>query len=224
MTTGIERFKMEEKIRMLFFKHRGNILAIAKEGDVDVEYVRKITQKIKRRRLSEADFSIACNISEAILLGREQRLYYLQRRLDDILTHKHLVSVCCSSSVKENMWEEEIHYKCKKCGADCEVDLSDDISDLNVTRLVDLMRKEDEMIGKFLALMGFVAKGGELAPELEPAKPIKRLESKDIITVDSEDREFLDMLRKIDPKKVTSLKKRVLAIVKEEAEAQENNE
>lgn len=157
MTTGIEKFKQVERIRRLFFKHRGNIPAIIEETGLDGNYIRKVARKIRKGFSRDVNFQTACFITDAILSGREQRLILLEERLQEVLNKKEVVSRCCKRLVNVNYWEQEPRYKCLGCGADCDILEADIVNDNTVVKLIDRMRKEDELVAKFLAAIGLIA-------------------------------------------------------------------
>lgn len=207
MSTGIEKFKTEERIRRLFFKHRGNINAIINETGFDGNYIRAITKKIKGSLRKDVNFEIACFITDAILAGREQRLIIMEDRLQELLNKKKkLISACCNWEIKENKYENEIRYKCLKCFGDCDTIEIDTVNDTQVVKLIDRMRKEDELIAKFLATMGIVATGGELSPP--PQQPSRiSVESSEVASLPPVEKKMLEKLQDLNESEISEIRR-----------------
>jgi len=201
METEITKFRQKERIRRLYFKHRGNINAIIEETS--------ITKKIQKSFRHDVSFEIACFITDAILEGVEQRKIILEDRLQEILKAKRIKSICCKSPVSEHKYEGSIWYKCKKCGGNCEVEMADEVNDGTVVKLIDRMRREDELLSKFLIAMGIVVK----TPNILEEKKTKQESSSKFITVQSAEalppgeQKLLEKLSNLDESKISEIRR-----------------
>jgi len=123
MTTGIDKFKLDEKIHIYYLKHRGNIVAVSNDlPDIDLEYIKKIVKKIKNRAKRDIDYFVANNIMEYFLLGTEQRKFHLQQILNS-LEHEveKYVTMCCKSTFETVVGDEVAYYTCDKCHQTCKI-------------------------------------------------------------------------------------------------------
>jgi len=205
--SGIERFKLEETLRRLYFKHRGNVLAVAREAGLEdqLEYVRKVTNKIKRGFDHTVKFEIACFVTDALLAGREQRLILIEDRIKDLLKQIEMHSTCCGAKVTKNKYEGSTWYKCNKCKENCEVVLEDCIKDIDVIRYIDRMRKEDELIYKFMVTMGFLSKM-ENTSEEPGALPANIIDSQ-TKALNAEEMEMLNKLQSMSGTDIAQIRK-----------------
>jgi len=207
MSSSIEKYKLEETLRRIYFKNRGDVLATAREAGLEdkLEYVRKITDKIKKSFTHEINFGIACFVTNALLGGREQRLILMEDRIKALMNKIELRSICCDAKVLDNSFEGQVRYKCGKCLGDCDVSLEDCINDVNVVRYLDRMRKEDELIYKFMVSMGFISKMDDKSAE-QGSLPAHVIESQ-AKALTEEDAEMLENLQNMNGVEVTSLRK-----------------
>ena len=118
MATGIEKFRLEEKVRLTYLKHRGDVLKVAEELDLPLEYVKKIGDKIKKRCGRDVNYLISNTLMEHILMGHSQRIQYLVECLQGLKgKEESLESLCCQAPVKEvvkRRWK--VDFLCLKCG------------------------------------------------------------------------------------------------------------
>jgi len=81
---NVQKYILEEKIRLLHAKHRGDVLAIAEESNLPVEYIKKIAGKIKKRCSRDVSYLISQTLMEHILEGYKQRTFLLVESLKEI--------------------------------------------------------------------------------------------------------------------------------------------
>jgi len=81
---NIEKFKLHERIKISYLKHRGNILAVVEELGVDAGYVRRVAEKIKGRERRDVDFLMANDLMQCILMGYESRVRHLMHMLSTL--------------------------------------------------------------------------------------------------------------------------------------------
>jgi len=216
MTTGIEKFKQQERIRRLFFKYRGDMNTIIKETGLDGDYIRSVTNKIKRSFSHDINFEIACFITDAILSGREQRLIILEDRLHEILKDKRVESICCAAPVSKHEYEGSTWYKCEKCKGNCEIQEVDMVNDTQVARLINTMRKEDELIAKFVVAIGIVAANPE-QPNNSLTTESKKIpvQSMEINSLPPSEKRMLEKLNQLDESKVMEIRRLVETKIEE---------
>jgi len=157
---NIEKFKVEETIRISYLKHGGNILKVSEELQLDTAYVKKITDKYENAQRRDVDRLVANDIAKYVLLGSEQR----KNRLIDIINtladdEKIYLSSCCHVPVREHSFDGEVYYICKSCNETCEIELStkDAIYKL-ILRYNEQLREEDKLLIDFADKMGFTNK------------------------------------------------------------------
>ena len=162
MSSEIEKFRLEERLRLLCFKHRGNVELVAKEGNVPIEYAKKIIDKLRKQQKRDVSLMVSSTIAEQVLIGTEQRKAYLIELLNQEMSKPpEEESVCCRSSVITYIWEGEPQKKCKKCGNTCEVEILDNRKKTLILNIVEQLRAEDESVVDFLERLGFVNKPQE---------------------------------------------------------------
>lgn len=211
MSNQITKFQLEEKIRRLYFKHRGNLNAIIEETGLDEEYIRKVTNRIRKKFKHDVSFEIACFVTEALLSGREQRLVILEDRLREILQKKSVVSLCCGYPIAIHEYGGSTWFRCKKCQQNCETTETDQVNDNTLIKFIDRMRKEDELIGKFLATMGIIAKN----PDLPIEEGRKNLPENPTIDIEVEEelppaeQKLIQKLKLLDPSDINRIRRLV---------------
>jgi hypothetical protein len=223
MASQIEKFKLEETIRRLYFKYRGDVLKVAKEAGLEdrIDFVRKVSVKIKRGfKHNTANFEIACFVTDALLAGREQRLILLEDRVQKLLSKFEFISTCHSCKVTKHEYEKKIWYKCNSCGENCDITLEDCVNDQAVVRYIDRMRKEDELVYKFMVTMGFISKidQSEGSPETLPVDVIES-ETK---SLSAEEATLMNQLQKMDGIELTELRKTIQDRISKAAQARDN--
>jgi hypothetical protein len=150
---------LEERIRLLCFKHRGNVELVAKEGNVPVEYARKIIDKLRKQQKRDVSMMVSSTIAEQVLIGTEQRKAYLIELLNQEMSKPpEERSICCHNHVKTYIWEGEQQKKCLKCGNACEIELLDNRKKPLILNIINQLRAEDESVVDFLERLGFVNK------------------------------------------------------------------
>lgn len=161
MTTGIEKFKLEERVRLTYLKHRGDILKVAEELELPLEYVRKIGDKIKKKCRRDVAYLVSTTMMEQLILGHSQRIQYLVECLDSLKDKEEAVqSLCCKAPVEMRIvrrWKEE--FFCLDCGKICFVKIvtKTSIYDLKY-KAIEMLREEDVALVTFAEKMGYTDK------------------------------------------------------------------
>jgi len=164
MSQSLEKFRSEERVRLSFHKHRGDVLAVSKELDIDLAYVQKVTKKIQKRMRRDTSLWIADTLMQQILLGHGQRCSYLKGILDK-LEHREqlLVSVCHEAPVvpitSDAVGAEDTPYMCVTCGKPCRAKLMDRAFIFKLLhQTLEQLREEDRVLIDFAEKMGYTAK------------------------------------------------------------------
>ena len=159
MSTGIEKFRFEELVRLSFIKHRGNPLAVSSELGVELELVKKLGDKLKKKTAYDVKRLVAENIMQHLLLGHEQRIMYLNDCLH-ILEGKDTVdiSTCCASPVKWTTHRTP-RARCLKCNTYCHTKKVDRPKVMELRfKAVEMLREEDIALTEFAVKMGYTDK------------------------------------------------------------------
>lgn len=152
---SIEKFKLEEKIRIAFLKHRGDLTEMQKDTGLDLELLRKMKYKFQRRRGFGDSIITAPTIANYILEGVESRIYHHMEMLRGLDKKEHvLMSVCCKMPVKHESVAGEVKYYCIKCKKETEVVEVTDATAIEAKRniLADI-REENRLLTDFVIRM-----------------------------------------------------------------------
>lgn len=205
MSTGIEKYRIENRVRLLFFKYRGDIAKIAEEGNVSIEYVQKLVAKIKRRQKRDVDYWIASTITEYIMMGIEQRTECLTKLLNELVDEKSVnVSMCCGYPVNEHMWDDEKHYICQKCDKDCAITLVDRRNFVIIHKTIELLRQEQESVVDFMTKFGYTGKEDPPVSKITQFNIVAGSKS-DKLT--EQDKKLLTEVGELDPRTREKLRK-----------------
>ena len=129
--------------------------------NIPAEYVKKISEKIKRQTKHDVGFWVANSIMGNLIMGYEQRNHYLKHCLDTLEgTEVVYLSVCCR--VPTDITDKEgkvLTGICAKCGQLSRLFAAPrkEIIQL-IHQTIDLLRKEDEALVGFADKMGFTNK------------------------------------------------------------------
>ena len=128
-STGVEEFRLVEKIKLSYLKNRGDLFSILKDvefpEDKDhIEYVQRLIKKFRGAEEKDVSVLIANNLMSHVLLGTESRCSHLMEMLRSLdKSERPAVSVCNNSTYKVEKDEEtelEI-FRCCSCQAPCEI-------------------------------------------------------------------------------------------------------
>jgi len=165
---NIEKFKQEERIRISYLKHGGNILNVSQELQLDVKYIKKITDKFDKAQKRDIDRLVANDITRYFLLGSEQR----RNRLVEIINkltdkEKTRLSKCCKTPVNEHHFDSETLYTCVSCGKDCVTYLEDQE---HIFKLI--LQYNSELRAEDISLIACAEKMGFTSAEPQPIHKI----------------------------------------------------
>lgn len=204
MGGNIEKLRLEERIRLLILKHRGCAELVAKEGNVPEEYVRKIINKIRRKRNLDVDFYIGTTMAQYIMDGAEQRkIYIIDQLREEVEKPLEAISLCCSAPVTKHLWEGDEYYVCKKCNNNCEIKMIDTRDKRLIIKLISQLREEDESIVNFLVKLGFINKmvNGDFNNKTNAVESKKQINNVEI------NKELIDNTSCMDPRTREALRK-----------------
>ncbi len=213
MSTQIGKFKLEEKIRLSFLKHRGNLGLVADECGIDLEYVDKVCKKIKRKQQRDVSLWVSSTIAEYLLAGSEQRRAYLIEILNKEIQKPPMEeSVCCGSPIDKHTWDEELHSTCKKCGKDCEIIVVNTVNEKLVLKLIEQLRAEDDSICEFVVKLGFTNREDD-------QQAVNKTTNYNLLLGDlsNTNKELLGEVNQLDPRSRESLRKQLEGRIVSEA-------
>lgn len=197
MTKNLDEFKIEERIKISYLKHGGNILEVMQELNLPEEYVKRKIDKLRKKDSRDISSLISHNISSYILMGHESRkIHYLQILKELESDNKLKLSVCCESPAilmegsKEYGFED---YECSLCHLRCEVKqpLKNDKYRIK-KEVLEQMRLEDEQLLIFAEKMGYT--------NVEQKQPIKVDQNVLIIGNSDTDKKIVEDLKNLTPK------------------------
>lgn len=162
MANSIEKFKLENKIRLLFFKHRGELDKIAAESQVSIEYVKKIIDKFKAQQRRDPNLFVAQYFMEYIFMGSKERELSNREDLEKIEGYELLIrSVCCDAVAEPRKDEVKVEeagrtHMCLKCGRTCRIYKVPNSEVYNIRiRLREEMRKDEDHLMNAVSELGF---------------------------------------------------------------------
>lgn len=165
MTISIEKYKAICRITVSSHKHRGNVEAIAKELNLDDDYVRQVVLKIKKRTKRDVAYTLAIMIMETIYVGYQQRVAHLNECLNQLRGAEEAdVSACCNAITQEKEEGNEKFLYCRKCNTKTHLHHihRSQIYKL-IQEFVTELREEDKQLLEYADKMGFT--GREEAPQ-----------------------------------------------------------
>jgi len=152
---SIEKFKLEEKIRIAFLRHRGDLTEMQKDTGLDLELLRKMKYKLQRKGGFGDSIITAPTIANYILEGVESRIYHHMEMLRGLNKKEHaLMSVCCKMPVKHESVAGEVKYYCIKCKKETDVVEVTDATVIEAKRnLLADIREENRLLTEFVINM-----------------------------------------------------------------------
>jgi len=177
MTKSIERFKLEEKVRLSFLRNRGSIAAVARDLSLDYEYTRNIVRKFKLELQHDTKSLVANRLYQELMFGRQSRVQNLMDMLRTLKDREQLyLSLCCDAPVRlytelEGYAIPETH-ECMQCHCRCEVKLVDRLHIMKTKQ--DILRQlldEDDKLAEFAQKFGFTTAPPPPPPTIENYKP-----------------------------------------------------
>jgi len=167
--TNIEKFKIDEKIRLSYIKHRGDVIKVSEETGYELTYVKKVTTKMRKRQDKEVGYYIANSLMSYILMGHEQRIRHLLDSLELMEgRYQELRSVCCKALVSTFIRGEKhkvTYHICTACNNRCEVETKTLLNLLKMrNNIIKLIQEEDEYLVDFAEKLGYTNKEEQPSP------------------------------------------------------------
>lgn len=154
---NINKYKLEEEIRLSYYKHRGNLLAVSNDLNVPLAEVKRVGEKMQRRDRRDVSCVMARTLMEHIMLGHSQRIQHLIDLLHKIeKAELTIVSVCCKAPVESKLKYKKLEYTCLMCNKICKVKKPDfsEFTNIRFSVLREL-RVEDKSLISFAEKMGY---------------------------------------------------------------------
>ncbi len=230
MSDSLAKLELENKTRLLFFKHRGDLPAIIKElrdeyeGEVDnagsritVEYVQKVIKKFKKEQKKNDPF-VATNIMNYVLMGTKQREQLWDTDNQELDAYRfYYLSGCCDAMTKIRVGDkDEKYFTCLKCDKICNGYRLPDLRIFELQRKLRIEKRNDEeRLVKAVEGLGF---GQEKAPVLKQyynqltvggSPGVKQIDSKEIKGLPSDALRLIENIEGMDPRDRESVRKKL---------------
>lgn len=228
MGESLAQLEFENKTRLLFFKHRGDLTKIIQDlrdqyGEIvensdqriTVVYVRKIISKFKRQQKKNCPY-VATNIMDYVLMGTKQREQLWSADNQELEPYRfYYLSGCCDAMTKSLIDDKgEQCFTCLKCDGRCQVYRLPNYRTFELQRKLRVeKRKDEDHLVKAVDSLGF---GQEKAPILKnvynqviagTSPGVKQVTSKEIKKLPAEDQKLIEDMDKMDPRDRESVRK-----------------
>lgn len=169
MSDSLPKLEFENKTRLLFFKHRGDVPKIIQDlretydtlDNVDeritVTYVKKIIDKFKRQQRKNCPY-VATNIMDYVLMGTKQREQLWSTDNQELEPFRFsYFSGCCDAMTKRLLDSKgEECFTCLKCDKICQVYRLPNYRTFELQRKLRVeKRKDEEHLVKAVDSLGF---------------------------------------------------------------------
>jgi hypothetical protein len=157
MSNSLEQIKLESAITVAFYKHRGDVSAIAQELQISFDYIRRVTDKLRRKMKRNVSVDISVSIMQTLWMGYLQRTSYLNECLAQLKGKEVAeVSLCCNKPVKWTDTGDQRICMCLKCGKSTHIHTIQKKEIYELIRLFSVeLREEDKNLVDFADKMGF---------------------------------------------------------------------
>jgi len=237
-SNSLQELKWENTARLLFFKHRGDLVRVLEDLQVKYEhevenvkeritldFVKKVIDKFKKQQKVNDPY-VATWVMEYIFMGTKQREVDWQLDDQELEEFKFLYrSVCCDKATEQEKTQDtrEEYFVCLECKKRCDVYRIPNLDIFEVKRRIRIeKRKDEEQLVKAVDTLGLT---GEKAPIIrqtnyqfitgraEIGGGRKRVESLPI-----EDQKLLKGLDDMDPRDRETVRKQLEKIKQDVAE------
>lgn len=193
MGQNLEQFHLTEKVKISYLVNRGNIIAIAEEMKLPIDYIKKLVNKFKKQESRNVSVLISNNIMEYIFMGYKARTHNLTEMWKALLGRdKSLISVCCEKPVRKIEGSE--NYQCLSCNLPCAVELVDEEGIIELKMgLLEQLREEDKALVDFADRMGYTNKP-------QPESPLVGTLNHNILVLgEGEDKKIVEDYKNLPP-------------------------
>lgn len=225
MSDSFAKLELENRTRLLFFKHRGNLVEVIKElkaeyeDEIDnvneritVDYVEKIIKKFKREQ-KKNDPYVATNIMNYVFMGTKQR--ELLWDVDNQLLEEHkffYLSGCCDAMTRHHVDDEGNNiFICLKCSRICQGYRQPDLRIFELQRKLRVeKRKDEDQLVKAIDSLGF---GEGKAPIMKQyfnqvvLPGAKKIDSKEIRKLPPSEQKLIEDIQDMDSRDVEAIVK-----------------
>lgn len=196
---NIEKFKLIEKVKLSYLKHRGNVLEVSKELKLPFDFIKKAVNKFRKQEERSVRILISNTIARHILLGYESRIRNYMDILKKLENRDQLVvSVCCNYPVIVEARNNERVDVCMKCNKPCLTHIVDKVSIYRMKKeILEQLREEDRLLIEFAEKMGYTNK-----EEKTPESVIYNTQNIAVIRNDKEgklNKEVVEEVEKLSP-------------------------
>jgi len=178
MTHSIAKIDFQEKVRLAYLRHRGDIEAIQRDLKVDDrELIRKIVNKFRKEMDHSVRNWVAENLYKELMLGRQSRVQNLMDMLKALQNREQLyLSMCCDAPVSRHT-ELNGHkipetYMCLMCHNRCETKMVDRLHIIKCKQdILKQLLEEDTALTSFAEKLGFTNLPPPEPPQIGMYKP-----------------------------------------------------
>lgn len=227
MGNSLAELELENKTRLLFFKHRADLPAVIRElkaeyeNEVDnvderitVKYVEGIIKKFKREQ-KKNDPYVATNIMNYVFMGTKQREQLWADDDQKLEEHKYYyLSGCCDARTQMHINDkEEVHLTCLKCDKICLGYRQPDLRIFELQRKLRVEQRNDEnQLVKAIESLGF---GEGKPPTIHEhysqvvigGNDRRQVDAKVIKSLPSGDQKLIEDMKNTDPRDRETIRK-----------------
>lgn len=219
MGSSLQEKRWENTARLLYFKHRGDLVKVLEDlkakyehevENVDeritLDFVEKVIKRFKRQQRINDPY-VAVWIMEYVFMGTKQR--ELDWQVDDQQLEEYKFvyrSVCCDKAVEQRTdTSKEKFFVCLKCGERCQVYRIPNLDIFEIKRRIRVEKRKDEtQLIKAVESLGF---GGEKPPIIKQTnyqvitgdREVSRSRKK-VKSLPVEDRKLIEATENMDPR------------------------
>jgi hypothetical protein len=178
MSHEIAKIDFQEKVRLAYLRHRGDIALIQKDLQVnDRVLLRKIIKKFRVEMDHSVRNWVAENLYKELIFGRQSRVQNLMDMLRVLQDREQLyLSMCCDAPAEKHTEIEGYKipdtYMCLMCHMRCEVKLTDRIHIIKTKQdILKQLLEEDDALTLFAERLGFTNLPPQELPSIGMYKP-----------------------------------------------------
>lgn len=202
---------LQDRIRLSYYRHRGNKFHVADELHIPVEEVEKVEKQLIAEENKDHKIRVANSFMKHVLMGHQQRI----QRLEDLMhtlegEDKSRVSLCCGAPVSVTVSDDGKTniYTCLKCnGVNCNTTLKIQHGVIQKKQsIIRSLRDEDKHLIEFAEKMGYTNRDETPDTVIRNTQNILVV-GKDGLTED--DVETIKEIENLTPKEREKIRKRI---------------
>ena len=205
MSNDLDKFRIRELVKIAVLKHRGDVLAIAKEVNLPMDLTLQYIKKVKKTEDDVTATKIARNLTEHIIRGHQSRTIFLYEMLDSLHKREQVYwSKCCKAPAREEKQLDKTIYICCDCGKECQARLIDREKIYEIkSSIIAALKSEDESLVSMLKEMGYTYQ----PVQPDPVSPITVKQN--VVVFDSHGQQVAKEIGVLDPVASERLLKRL---------------